>query len=416
MNNMDNPNSNKTYIFNDYVYDLLGNIYRGFLEYLKVKVYTKFKSSTIDTYYKAVETWSNEPKTSLPPRPSILVDPLNPISIADAGLQLWRLPIGGGFQSYIFDPLFKSNTFKITPFFVRYRNTINISIWFQSIYEALEMQVRLLQYFNGMNRFCKPYGIYYYSPLPTVVLEQGEVIDWSQVATPMIYSVTGKSVYAYPIYICPMMQLTSLNDETTKQDLSIPDYKLGASFDIQMEIPVAFNIESLKNITNVYFNLDFAPNGVGIGPIYTDTIMASNSTTNPYYNNTGSNTITNNSSSNMSISIQNIDIPNNKTTTLIDPVILWNKTTINPNNTWIAFQITQNFNQNETFSFQIPKYDNNLDYVLMSNETENIFNWFINNGILYIYGPILANESFVLYGYTPNKGVYNSTSPYDILV
>lgn len=393
-----------TYIYNKYTFDLLGNIYQGFLQYLSTQVYPEFKSSVIETYYKAVEMWTQkEGATALPPRPSLHVDPSSPIAIDSSSMQLWRLPMAGVLQNYLYNSLYTGKNYKIKPFFVRYRTQINTVMWFQSIYQQMDMQIRLLQVFSGSNRWCKPYAVHFYSPLPKIVLQMGQVVDWSQVAIPMIYSVTGNSVYAYPIYVCPMIQLVSLTDETTRDEMSLPGNKLGAMFEIQMEIPVAFNLESIYKPSSITFEIETTKAKCS-GPIWTtETVPNARPETNvDITTNTTTMQLVEPNETNMAF--DNTTSYNSTTTTtpLVSTADLKNNmmSTNAPNSLWIVVEIPETFITGNTYAFNILNYNPNLEYTLMSSSQNGNYDWYIQNGELFISGDIVVPKAlFALYGY-----------------
>ena len=394
-----------TYIYNKYTFDLLGNIYQGFLQYLSTQVYPEFKSSVIETYYKAVEMWTQNQITSLPPRPSLHVDPSSPIAIDTAGMQLWRLPIAGVLQNYLYNSMYTGKNYKIKPFFVRYRTQINAVMWFQSIYQHLDMQIRLLQVFNGANRWCKPYAVHFYSPLPKIVLEKGEVLDWGEVAVPMIYSVTGKPVYAYPIYVCPMLQLVSLTDETTRDEMSLPGNKLGALFEIQMEIPVAFNLESIYKPEIIKFEIETVKSASS-GPVWTTKSVPNII---PQTNTTMSNYTSLICEPDLLNMAYGANTSSDNTTTITTPLqdnndeVVWQKWTDEPNSIWMVFEIPDEFIIGDIYVMKIMNYDSSKEYVVLPSSQNGDYSWYIQNGILYLSGNIVVPKTlFTLFGYIKN--------------
>ncbi|MGB9674692.1 MAG: hypothetical protein ACPLX8_01005, partial [Nanopusillaceae archaeon] len=264
------PETKQTFVFNSYCFDLLGHIYQGLLNYITSNVYNQFRYSVIETYHKAVEYLDQDIKTAIPPRPALSLDPLFPVILdSNVGNLLMQTSPGVGWQSLVFDPIYSDSDVNVIPTFTRFEMPVIANMWFQSIYQAIEMQVRLRFIFANQDRWLKLYNVTFYSPLPQIVLSNGSMVKWNSSTLPLLYSVTNQNVYGYYVYISPLIQLQSITDETTKEEKSLPDYKISATFNIQFSIPTGFLIQSIYTPQSISFQS-------GIGTIGWTTLSGTN--------------------------------------------------------------------------------------------------------------------------------------------
>ncbi|MEM3860424.1 MAG: hypothetical protein QW478_13685, partial [Candidatus Micrarchaeaceae archaeon] len=158
------------------------------------------------------------------------------------------------------DPIYEDANIRVTPVFTRFEHPIIANMWFQSIYQAIEMQIRLRFIFANQDRWLKLYNVTFYSPLPSIVLNNGSMVQWNSSLLPLLYSITNQQVYGYPVYISPLVQLQSITDESSKEDKSLPEYKIAANFNLQFSIPTGFLINSLFSPQSIQFT-------IGVGSI-----------------------------------------------------------------------------------------------------------------------------------------------------
>jgi hypothetical protein len=426
----------KTFIFNKYIYDLFGHVYQGFRQFMVNSVYDKFRFSVIETYDKAVEIIEQGKQpggiTSIPPRPALSVGPVFPINLDDpAGMELWRVSAMAGFQSNLYNPIYSDPDIRVVPTFMRFNLLFNASMWFQSIYQIHEMQVRLRFVFNNQERYVAPFGVQFYSPLPSIILQSGKPVIWSEYTIPFLYTVTGKYVNAYPIYVQPYIRLTSISDDTVKEEKSIVEYKLVVMFEMQIEIPMGFIIETLFKPSSIKFEI--GDNSLGWSMV-TSTLNLNDYDNTTMQCNTSSDSSLTYDSSNITgdcgivfigdNSTNSLIIDDNQTSYFTVSLQLSNsieescfKSTFNEKiyspNIWFTFSVNVDICMNEVFYIKIPEFELGLKYVLISPYAQPTITWNItghggSEGMnvpetynLMLNGPIMSGSKYVLYGFPP---------------
>jgi len=248
------------YFFNDFVHQVIGNVYRMFLEYITTEVTPRFKTKTIATYHKAIEVLRKE-TPEVPPEsrlPAICVDPTLPLEIEEKSKQLWRVPVATIFSRRLFDPIYQDENIRITPGFVRYTSPVIVYMWFDSIYEMIDTEVRFLQVFHGTERWSKPFGMEVLCPLPDRVYTydnpDGLVINWPEKYFPKLLETIDHEIPMFPMYLCPMVRLNSFSDIGERDKDSGDDIgtcRLQADFTFEFEVPTFYLVESYWQIRNL---------------------------------------------------------------------------------------------------------------------------------------------------------------------
>jgi len=241
-----------SYVFNDYAHQVVGNVYRLFLEYLSTHLYDVYKTRTISTYNKAVQQLLKPDIPRNTALPAIALDPTLPINFDEKfGNQLWRTPVAASQSRYNFEPIYQDENIRITPGFVRYTSLVSIYLWFDSIYQLIDAQLRYHQAFHGTNRFLKMFGMNVLCPLPDKVFlahddTTAQPINWNH-ATPTLLDTINKEIPMMQMYMSPLVRLDAIQSIGTRDKDSGEDIATcAAQMDITMEfeIPVFFIVES----------------------------------------------------------------------------------------------------------------------------------------------------------------------------
>lgn len=266
-----------SYVFNDFVHQIVGNTYRLFLKYMADTVYGNFKTKAMATYNKAVYALLNDKVSRNTKLPAISLDPTFPLTFEEkTGNQLWRTPIESSLSKYLFDPIYQDDSVRITPGFTRYVSQVNVYMWFDSIYQMIDAQLRFLQVFHGIERFSKPYGMDVLCPLPDKIYTakkddgSGNVVDinWNH-ATPVLLDTIDKEIPMFKMYMSPLVKLTSISSIETRDKDSGEDIATCAmeyGFTMEFEVPTFFILETdwqIQKLVNSYMiGHDGSPNYV----------------------------------------------------------------------------------------------------------------------------------------------------------
>ncbi len=360
-----------TYLLeNNYMHNTFASLYEGVTNYFIKYVNPRFKSKGsyfISTYQKAIQKWVTDVR-SIPKRPILMIDPTEYIVTDDEddARVLWRYPVFGAFASRLFKPIYNDGHIKITPVFNRYKLQFTAHMWFESIYEMLDMQHQITQKFAGFDRYQKLFGVTFYMPIPNAIKSDINInginipINWQQYnsdITESVYDITGESLLMYPqVFVAPLIKLISMADTGEKYGEDyLPHIRLSATFEMFPELVSMFNIDINQNITNIAFNMGFGYNNTSTGYIL-------GSANNPctinqlitQYNNTTNNSTTTGSNS--------TTIGNNATQSN-------SFNTINCNHTSVPVLVTQEYTLENPLILNISQFGlNNVSYVICNNE------------------------------------------------
>ena len=265
----------KDYFFNDFAHEAVANVLQGTLKWFTELVSTQYQTKVISSYHRAVELikqrqqYSTEDGVpSAPALPAICLDPTLGLRVEEKTNFLWRFPANAGFSTKLYQPILQDEDIRITPLFNRIKLTSNLIMWFDSIYQNLDMQLRLMQWFNGFDRWVQPIVIQCFCPLPNRVYRYEEPgtpptvwnINWPSDIYPRVLETTSTDEAMLPLVVYPMYKLTDLGDDTKKYEVdSLAQSRLMATIEMEFEIPVSYLVQTYWRIKHV--NADFIVGG-----------------------------------------------------------------------------------------------------------------------------------------------------------
>lgn len=246
--------------YNTYVHQVVGNVYNSLLEYITTVLYSRFKTKLMGTYGPTLKTLRQlNANTRLP---AICMDVTLPIETDERARQLWRTQFWPGLSKYLYKPIYRDEKVVITPGFVRYSLNMICYLWFDSIYELIDVELRFIQAFSDVNRWKRIYDIIVYCPLPNSVYyysEDQHTLTWSNRVVPRLLDTINKEVPMLPLYMTPLVKMNSISDISTKFKDSgddISTYRKQVEFTIECEIPTFYIITSNYRIRELHFSLN----------------------------------------------------------------------------------------------------------------------------------------------------------------
>lgn len=243
---------------NFYVHGFFASFFRGVLDWFDTKFYTKFATVVIGTYDKAVDYFKKKQTGQLDTHcyPAMCLDPVYDFGNEErAGRFLWEFArygstIGCNLHHGID---LKEQDITVTPVFSRYQGTFEITMWFQSVYEMMDLRVNLLQLCGGYGRWLRPDYFWSYLIFPDKISqykkEDGSPIDWGNTTADIIHIETiNQHKLAIPIELNAMWKLDSCADASTKYGADgSADYKMQATFTYEVNLPTYTVLNNMVN-------------------------------------------------------------------------------------------------------------------------------------------------------------------------
>jgi len=261
---------NTYYYYNDFIHQVIGNIYYSFLEYITTEISQRFQWKSITTYHRAIEIIKQSNNGEIQRNiklPAITLDPTEPLQFEEKSAQWWRTPLGSNMSRRMFDPIYQDENIRVTPGFVRYTSRVNIYCWFDSIYEQIDTELRFLQVFHNVNKWSKPFGIQMFCPLPekvytyeyTDVNNNVHTINWTPDIVPRLLETIDKQIPMLPLYVSPMVRLTDITSSETRDKDSgeeLATCAFQASFEMEFEVPTFYIVETDWSLRHMEVAMD----------------------------------------------------------------------------------------------------------------------------------------------------------------
>jgi len=259
--------SNNYLVFNTFAHYEVGSVYNGLLQYIANSLFngTRFKTKVISTYNKAVQTYIQNDKFTQY-YPVLCVDPSFPIGPAEMeNQQLQRYPTAANMVSSIYEPIFANDDIRIFPGFYRFVSSITVIMWFDSVFEHFDAQLRVTNAFRGIGRVYRPYTVNTYSPMPYKILtEQSDyVIPIDTIAPVQILETIGKEYHLLPIILQPYFKLTNIGDGSEKYGRNdIPEIRLTFDLEVECDILTFYKLETDWKINKIILTPIAEPVGI----------------------------------------------------------------------------------------------------------------------------------------------------------
>lgn len=271
-----------------YIHDTFSSMFRGLLDWFQDGFDTRFNYKVISTYDKAVQFFTSKKQakdgvvnTNI--LPSITLDPnLDFTNEERAGRFLWMFPKLDTLRGRVFANKvdLKEQGVTVSIMNARYSGTCDVTFWLSSIYELMDIRVKLLQYCGGTGRWIRPKFFWTHVIFPKELVnfkrsEDGQPLDWS--ATPMEIiqlATTNSKEYGVPFPLDAMWRLDSLSDGNTKYGADqLTEWKLTATFTWECNIPAFIRFDN-------YSFYDMHPTmHFGLGPTYSSQPLLNKVTT-----------------------------------------------------------------------------------------------------------------------------------------
>lgn len=260
-----------------YIHDTFSSMFRGLLDWFQDGFDKRFNYKVIATYDKAVQFFTSKKQardgvvnTNI--LPSITLDPnLDFINEERAGRFLWMFPNLDPLRGRTFATKIdlKEQGVTVSIMNARYSGTCDVTFWLSSIYELMDVRVKLLQYCGGTNRWIRPKFFWTHVIFPKELVnfkrpEDGQPLDWSATPMEMIQlSTTNSKEYGVPFPLDAMWRLDSLSDGSTKYGADqLTEWKITATFTWECNIPAYIRFDN-------YSFYDMRPTlHFGLGPTY----------------------------------------------------------------------------------------------------------------------------------------------------
>lgn len=260
-----------------YIYNTFGSFYKGLLNWFGNFFYDRFQYRVIATYEKSVELFNKRLQYNKEVNnqifPAITLDPSFDFDYADGiGQTLWQKPyIAPNMVPYLWEEIegLKDQEVRFTVIFTRFRGTVEITFWLNSVYELLDTRMELLLFSGGLNRYLRPEVFQSFLVIPNEIIEyeiDGKKIDWTN--TNLILKLLkepNKYKYVLPITLDPIFKFTAISDNSVKYgNDSLTEYKLSASIDYEINIPtysVLQDDKTAKLVFNLYSDIAYSKYG-----------------------------------------------------------------------------------------------------------------------------------------------------------
>ena len=256
-----------------FVHECFSSMFSGMLNWIGNVLYPRFKYKVITTYDKAVEVFKKkmsnidgQVQTNF--LPALTLDPVLDFSNDErAGRFLWMFRnLHPRDMEKMWNRIqLTDQGLSIQPMFTRYQGTVEVTGWFESMYELIDFRVKLLQYCNGYQHWIRPDVFWTHLILPKQLLEyngpEGK-IDWNGINPELItLSTTDTEEYALPFGLDAMWRLDSFNDSSNKMGADqIAEYKCTATFTWECNIPTFIRIYNYAYpIENINLNVGMTP-------------------------------------------------------------------------------------------------------------------------------------------------------------
>lgn len=264
-----------------YLYKFIHNVYADFfsdmLEYFKW-TYPRFEYNVVATYQKAVEYITKKIELGgregdIPNRSSLILNPTGEFSIADGnagGRQTWRFPnLAPGMALKLFDPIYQDSNVEITPGFQRMKGEIELIMLIESFYEYCDLRMYFLNLFGGLERIIEPQFFTSFIILPDELVNfryineytgKDYILDWETAgAYQHVVKTTARDELVIPINIKPQISLMSISDGSTRYGGAdhLPDWRLTATINYEIELPVWLILKSDYLLENIDFNINY---------------------------------------------------------------------------------------------------------------------------------------------------------------
>ena len=196
----------------------------------------------------------------MPQVSALILNPSGEFNTAEAlagGKQLWRFPnLAPGLATKLFEPIYTDDNIEVNVCFSRFRGEIELIMLLRSFYEYCDLRVLLIQIFGGMERWIYPKWFntfiiveddvwnYIYE---NEITGESYTIDWmNKGASSKLVKTTNRNEHIYPVRIKPLFKLTAMGDGSEKYGGtdSLPEWKLTATLEYEVEIPTFMTIMS----------------------------------------------------------------------------------------------------------------------------------------------------------------------------
>jgi len=248
----------KKYRFHDgaYVHNLLADVINTTLKWIQEELCPSARYALVSTYDKAVERLKilQEEDPNVPPLPAITLDPQQP-TIPDATV-LWRFSqlSSNPVVTRTHEPIIETDDFRITPIFQPVRVEMETIFFLSSIYEYLDLSVRIFDFFGGVNRWVRPRIVSSYIIVPSTLYGEtyedpytgtSYTIDLTSVSDPQLIKSLAGDYVCFETLLTPRFQLTGVSDGSTKYGAdTVADWRATFSMVMELYLPTWFIFET----------------------------------------------------------------------------------------------------------------------------------------------------------------------------
>ena len=269
--------------FHHFIHDVFGDFIGSTTEYLldlfDVGEGSRFRWWTIGTYSKEIDRLAKEQEQveeepNKPLLPALIINPteMDLVETGKGGQQFYRFPhLSSGMLSRLFLPIYRDSNISILPGFSRVSGTLECLAICNSIYEYLDLKMRLRLFFLGdtqkpifpqwfQSRIILPNELLLYTFENDVTGESYE-LDWNNSvgAEDQLVETIGREEKVLPCQIKPWYWLSDISDGSERYGGSekLPEWVLNFSIGYEVELPTFIIIEELRDLTEATRHINF---------------------------------------------------------------------------------------------------------------------------------------------------------------
>ena len=260
-----------------YIHNTFGAFYKGLLNWFGNYFYDRFKYRVISTYEKSIEYFNKKLEFNKELNdqifPAITLDPSFDFDYAEGiGQTLWQKPyIAPNMVSNLWENVegLEDQEIALSIIFTRFKGTVEITFWLNSVYELLDTRMELLLFSGGINRYMRPEVFQSFLVIPEEIINyeiDNKKIDWSETNL-SLKLLKAPNVYKYtlPVTLDPIFRFSSISDNSVKYgNDNLTEYKLSVSVEYEINIPTYCILKDIYKATlilNMYTDIAYSKYG-----------------------------------------------------------------------------------------------------------------------------------------------------------
>lgn len=239
----------------------------GLGDYIRNDLFPRAKDTVISTHSKAVEMVRNRKNLAgenwSPKFPFLVVSPsMNFLPDQLVGKSMHNYPnYNVGLGARLYNPrIYEDDDLFIAINLNRFSDTMDITCWCSSIYEVIDVRMRIIQMFGGIGRYIQPRNIDCMILLPEYLenytytnryTEESKTLDWTgnPYTESMLIRNINQEKLTYTVTLRPMIRLNSIDDQSDSWGGGgnmLSDHKVSINLEWETNIPTHLTLVERK--------------------------------------------------------------------------------------------------------------------------------------------------------------------------